>query len=210
MRISARAVVLLAGFAGFACVEDPDPAPAPDPSIELGDPCNWPWASCVDEATLLWCAEQRWTQTPCEQYCASLGAGVSSSGCIVELEAGSPTQLCACEPPAEGCTPGQAACESDDEIAWCGDDWAWRSSSCAQICAAQSLASLGCVAQADAAACLCTNIGTACEGEPSVCADAGSLARCVDGFWALVDCADECGGPGSCEPAAGGEAACAC
>jgi hypothetical protein len=64
MKRTARALLLLVtGVASIACIEDPDPEPEPDPYeapvVEPGDPCNWIWASCVDEATMLWCTA--WT-----------------------------------------------------------------------------------------------------------------------------------------------------
>ncbi|WP_146155408.1 hypothetical protein [Enhygromyxa salina] len=135
---------------------------------------------------------------------------MSSLGCDVDLDLASPTQLCACEPPTDGCSPGQGACEDNDTISWCTEGWTWTTSSCTEICADQSLLLLGCDAVDDAAICLCTNTGTPCDDAPSVCADGQTLSACEAGLWAAVDCTERCAGPGTCDPGAVGGAACVC
>ncbi len=81
-------------------------------------------------------------------------------------------------------------------------------SSCAALCAEESLLSLGCDAIGENAACLCTSVGTPCEDEAPRCADAERLLSCAEGVWAESACAESCAG-GSCEPSAEG-AACVC
>lgn len=206
---------LVLGLCVVACAEDePTPAEPVEFEVNEGDPCNWAGASCIDDSELLRCVEGYWTAQGCDGYCASLGPGVSSPGCDVELALGSPAQLCTCEPPADGCYPGQGACEDGDSITWCADDWTWTMSACAEVCEARELLSLGCDSIGEYAVCLCTNTGTPCADEPPVCATDSILSACEDGLWVETDCAELCGAPAPCNPAAAGAAAggaaCAC
>lgn len=194
----------------LSCTEGDPPSPPEMAEIMAGELCHSSVAECRDEGSLLWCADVRWTLTDCAAYCGSLGVGVTSSGCDTTLAIGAPAQLCNCEPPPDGCYPQQGMCESEDALMWCTDGYSWTTTSCTSLCEAQALLSLGCESVGDSAVCMCTNTGAPCAGEPPVCADLTTLSACQNGVWELIDCADACGGPGSCNPATSGGAACAC
>lgn len=198
-----------------ACVADSDDPADTTTTDDLqviveGDPCNTQLAECTDSTSLLLCSEGAWVLDDCSTYCAGLGEGVTSPGCDTVTALGFATQLCECEPPADGCHPNQGRCESDDVLEWCTPSYAWTTTSCMEVCAADLLLSLGCEAIGDQAACLCTNVGLPCTDEPTTCASLTSLSTCQDGLWAVVDCGQSCGGAGSCDPAADGGASCVC
>lgn len=194
-----------------ACVDQEPPPPDPHPlEVEEGEPCNWSGASCIDDSEMLRCIDGIWAAQSCDEYCADLGPDVASSGCDLALGTSFPQQLCVCEPPSEGCHPGQGRCDDQDTITWCADDWSWTLSSCTTLCATRSLLSLGCDSIGESAVCICTNIGTACDSDPPVCATGSSLSTCEDGLWVELDCVASCGGAGICDPGALGGAACAC
>ncbi len=203
--------VFVVGLGGCGEVDAPDQTD--EPTINAGEPCSWAHAVCMDEDTVLRCVDHVWTPDSCASYCPSLGPGVSAGMCRVELDAGEPEQLCACTPADDGCYPGQGACVDEDTISWCAGDWTWATSSCADECGALGQLSLGCSEGGDAAACMCTLLGTPCDADVDAptCADASAVVACEGAQWALVDCGQDCGGGGACVPGAVDEGAgCVC
>jgi hypothetical protein len=180
------------------------------PELVEGAPCQWKDALCIDDVDMLHCHDGTWTQQSCADYCGSLGRDVSSIGCNTEESMARPEVLCSCAPPAQGCQPGQTRCDTTDTLGWCADDWTWRTASCDVLCINRSLLSNGCGPFEGHMACLCTNVGMPCEGKPSVCVNDVSLASCVNGAWAELDCSEVCGSPAPCEPGQDGGAACSC
>ncbi len=213
-------------FVGLAlalggCVRDSDPDSDSDsdPGLVAGEACRSANATCMDERDLLACVEGVWTSESCAASCAALGPGVSSAqGCDEALGVAPPASLCGCVPPPEGCSPGQGRCDDEDVLGWCTETWTWASVSCTELCAGQpagesageSALSLGCDAIGDKATCLCTNVGTPCEGDTVLCADDSALSTCEGGLWTRVECSELCGVAATCDPGAPGGAACAC
>jgi hypothetical protein len=175
-----------------------------------GGLCRWEHASCIDDVEMLRCDEGEWTRQSCTEYCQSIGTGVSSRGCDIERATDHPDALCTCTPTAAGCQPGEGRCDDADRLGWCADDWTWQSSSCNAVCIAESLVSLGCAPYEDRATCLCTNVGTPCQGDTSLCATDSTLTRCEDGHWVEIECSELCGWAASCNPGLPGGAACPC
>ena len=206
-------------FVGLAlalggCVRgsDPDSDSDSDPGLVAGEACRSANATCMDERDLLACVEGVWTSESCAASCAALGPGVSSAqGCDEALGVAPPASLCGCVPPPEGCSPGQGRCDDEDVLGWCTETWTWASVSCTELCAGHApLLSLGCDAIGDKATCLCTNVGTPCEGDTVLCADDSALSTCEGGLWTRVECSELCGVAATCDPGAPGGAACAC
>lgn len=175
-----------------------------------GGLCRWQHATCIDDVDMLRCLDGAWARQSCTDYCRSIGADVSSKGCDIERSMDFPDALCTCTPSAGGCQPGEGRCDDAETLGWCAEDWTWHSSSCTALCAADSLHSLGCAPYEERATCLCTNVGTACEGETSLCATDSTLARCKDGEWAEIECSEVCGWEASCNPSLPGGADCPC
>ena len=179
---------------------------------QIGDPCRDFGQVCVDDNVVLRCEAGVRVASDCDVVCAERGPAYVADGC--ELR-------CVCVlADGQGCTPEETACVADDTVSVCSATQSWEEVSCDELCDAAQLESLGCLDQSDdwdpdwyqghPAGCWCTTQGTACEAgaEPS-CADASTLAACVEGLWVFEDCAASCVDTGQCDPWLS-PAACAC
>ena len=151
-----RRLVQLGLLASCACAElSESPSPLLD---QAGDPCRAIHSACVDEDTARECIDGVWTDLDCEHSCSDRGPAMISQGCAETTVDGWPVDGCVCEPEPGACAPGATACDSDTEIALCGDQQSWTVHECDDLCAA-SLAtpvSIGCeVGEDGQAACWC-------------------------------------------------------
>lgn len=201
-RSSTATVVLLAALV-LQCAR-----PAPEDGGEYGRQegrgCGDARPECRDDETLWVCVERRWELVDCADRCAEHGGAV---GC----DLADPTlgARCLCEDDSADCDPAQSRCTSDEAIEVC-DPGALRfvEHTCEALCASLAPPHLseGCLGDA----CRCTTLGTPCApGSPPRCETFG-LVRCVEGTWAIEDCAAICGGPGTCDPWGPDGAGCVC
>ena len=188
-RLGASVVVW---FLATACGEG-----APTPLLDIGDPCRSAAEICVDDELVEVCEDEVWAIVSCDQLCAELGPAWIGGGC---------DDSCVCTPAdPNGCTPGASTCVDDDRVGTCDETQTWEEVSCEELCADQGLNSAGC-REGDAMwmkpdECWCTTEGTTCSAgaEPN-CVNDQILASCEGEVWVFEDCAQSCGGSGSCDP----------
>lgn len=159
----------------------------------LGDPCRSIYDFCLNDDSVRSCETGVWVERDCASVCSELGPAYVHVGCEME---------CVCELlDPSGCTPSAATCVDEGTIGVCDEAQQLQPTPCSEVCADAGLNEVGCLEDEDKASCWCTSEGISCEpSSMPVCVGDATVAMCMAGMWAFVECEAICGRPATCSP----------